>query len=154
MTILTDIGPILLQADAGGLVGISLPKYFPRATAVTASRMPDNSVLKKTNRQIKEYLQGKRTAFDLPLHVCGTDFQKKVWKIISEIPYGHTLSYGEIAGRLGNKGKARAVGGAAHANPLPLVIPCHRVIGTDGSLTGFGAGLELKNKLLQLEQRI
>lgn len=152
-TFMTDLGPITLEADEKGLTAVSLPPPDRPRTPAKKETIPDDPLLQRAVRQISEYLQGKRTVLDLPLTVTGTDFQKKVWTTIREIPYGRTLSYGEIARRLGSPAKARAVGGAAHANALPLVIPCHRVIGADGSLTGFGGGLELKKKLLDLEQR-
>ena len=114
------------------------PKSFP-------------SVMTMAAEQLQEYLVGKRTLFDLPISPHGTDFQLRVWHTIQNIPYGTTLTYGEVAKKLGGIGKARAVGGAAHANPLPLIIPCHRVIGAQGSLTGFGGGLKLKERLLNME---
>lgn len=151
-TFLTDLGPITLEADEKGLTSIILPASNRNRPATEMEEIPDIPHLQHAVRQITEYLQGTRTDFDLPLTITGTDFQKKVWRIIRKIPYGRTLSYGEIARMLGSRAKARAVGGAAHANNLPLVIPCHRVIGTDGSLTGFGGGLGLKKKLLDMEK--
>lgn len=147
----TTIGIITLHAEEKGLTGITLPP--PGHETISGNESQSGyPVLNEAERQIKEYLAGKRHSFDLPLIIRGTEFQKKVWNLIKDIPYGQTLSYGEIAEKLGSTAKARAVGGAAHANPLPLVIPCHRVIGADGSLTGFGGGLALKKKLLELEQ--
>jgi len=151
-TFMTDYGSISMQADENGLTNITLPRPPHHRSIPGEELMPDNSILQNAARQINEYLQGTRKTFDVPLTVIGTDFQKRVWEIIRKIPYGQTLSYGDIARHLGGTGKARAVGGAAHANPLPLVIPCHRVIGTNGSLTGFGGGLYLKKKLLELEK--
>ena len=104
-------------------------------------------------RQITEYLSGKRQKFDLPLKITGTDFQKKVYAALLDIPYGKTSSYGEIAAKTGNPKAARAVGGACNKNPLLLAVPCHRVVGASGSLTGFAAGIEIKKKLLGLEKR-
>lgn len=101
--------------------------------------------------QIKEYLEGNRTSFDFPYELKGTEFQISVWKALEQIPYGETRSYKDIARAIGNPAACRAVGGAIHRNPILIAIPCHRVIGADGSLTGFGAGLELKEKLLTLE---
>ncbi len=103
-------------------------------------------------RQITEYLSGKRQKFDLPLKITGTDFQKKVYSALLDIPYGETASYGEIAAKTGNPEAARAVGGACNKNPILLAVPCHRVVGASGSLTGFAAGIETKKKLLGLEK--
>jgi methylated-DNA-[protein]-cysteine S-methyltransferase len=102
-------------------------------------------------RQLIEYLEGKRRVFELPLHLEGTDFQKRVWEAVSRVPYGQTASYGEIAHLIGKPGASRAVGAANGANPVPIVIPCHRVIGSDGSLTGYGGGMPLKMRFLALE---
>ncbi len=102
-------------------------------------------------RQLGEYFQGQRRVFELPLDLRGTPFQKSVWQAVYEIPFGRTVSYGQIAEIVGRPKGGRAVGAANHDNPIPIVVPCHRVIGADGSLTGFGGGLSLKRKLLALE---
>ncbi len=102
--------------------------------------------------QILEYLDGKREVFDVPLNPEGTEFQKKVWTQLRKIPFGRLASYGEIAKRLGNPKASRAVGAANGKNPIPLIIPCHRVVGANGSLTGFAHGLAIKEKLIGLEQ--
>jgi len=102
-------------------------------------------------RQISEYLEGKRRVFELPLRLEGSDFQKEVWEAVSHVPYGRTASYGEIAHVIGKPGASRAVGAANGANPIPIVVPCHRVIGSNGSLTGYGGGLALKSRFLALE---
>lgn len=102
-------------------------------------------------RQLIEYLEGKRRVFELALRLEGSDFQKEVWEAVSHIPYGQTASYGEIAHLIGKPKASRAVGAANGANPIPIVIPCHRVIGSDGSLTGYGGGLALKSRFLALE---
>ena len=101
--------------------------------------------------QLREYFDRKRKDFELPLGILGTDFQKKVWDNLRKIPYGETISYGELANRMGDKNLMRAVAAANGANPIPIIIPCHRVIGADGSLTGYGSGLDVKQKLLELE---
>jgi methylated-DNA-[protein]-cysteine S-methyltransferase len=101
--------------------------------------------------QLREYFNLQRKEFDFPLEILGTDFQKKVWDELIKIPYGETISYGELANRMGDKNLMRAVAAANGANPIPIVIPCHRVIGADGSLTGYGGGLDVKQKLLELE---
>jgi len=111
------------------------------------------NTLREARIQILEYLEGNRRAFDLELDLTGTEFQKQVWQATGAIPYGETRSYGEIAHRIGRPRSSRAVGGALHINPLPLVIPCHRVVGSNGSLVGFGGGLDLKARLIDLENR-
>ncbi len=105
-------------------------------------------------QQLGDYFDGARTAFDLPLDPAGTDFQKRAWQALREIPYGETVSYGEQARRLGDVGLARAVGAANGRNPISIVVPCHRVVGSTGSLTGFAAGLDAKKFLLDLERRV
>lgn len=102
-------------------------------------------------KEISEYLDGKRKAFNFPIAPEGTEFQKKVWSVLSEIPYGKTKTYGEIAAYIGNPKAARAVGNACNKNPLLIAVPCHRVLGADGSLTGFAAGTQTKRYLLELE---
>lgn len=151
LTFETSLGPIRLQADGRGLTRIVLPG--PRDTWESLGRQtgPDLPLLAEAARQIREYLAGERTVFSLPLAPQGTPFQLRVWEIIGQIPWGRTMTYGAIARLLGDPAKARAVGGAARANPLPLVIPCHRVIGADGSLTGFACGLAMKELLLRRE---
>jgi len=112
----------------------------------------ETPLIKKAARQFSEYFDGKRKTFDLPLIMRGTAFQKKVWKALQNIPYGKTVSYGEIAAKIGNPKACRAVGMANNRNPISIIVPCHRVIGHNGSLTGYGGGLELKQKLLELEK--
>ena len=111
----------------------------------------DASALAEVERQVSEYFAKSRSDFDLTLAPQGTAFQLRVWAELLRIPYGSTLSYGELAGRVGNRNGSRAVGAANGANPIGLVVPCHRVIGADGSLTGYGGGLPIKEALLQLE---
>ena len=125
------------------------------------SKPETESVIKKTLTtdpqvasaftQLKEYFKRKRKEFDLQLDIIGTDFQKKVWKELMKIPYGQTISYNLLAINLGDKKLIRAAAAANGANPLPIIIPCHRVIGSDGSLVGYGGGLEVKKKLLEIE---
>lgn len=148
----TSLGTFQIFCNSNGLTTIQLPgKNKPLKDTSFDESGPAPSFLQTAAQQIVEYSKGERTIFDLPLAPHGTPFQRQVWDIISTIPYGRTMSYGEIAKKLGSIHKARAVGGAANANQLPLVIPCHRVVGTDGSLTGFAGGIELKDTLLQLE---
>ena len=108
---------------------------------------------KKVLIQLEAYFKGELTRFDLKLKIQGTQFQKTVWQELVKIPYGETISYGELAKKIQNPKASRAVGMANNKNPIPIIIPCHRVIGKDGSLTGFGGGLETKEKLLNLEKR-
>jgi methylated-DNA-[protein]-cysteine S-methyltransferase len=112
----------------------------------------DDEVLTKTCRQLDEYLQRQRREFDIPVLMVGTDFQKRVWKALMNIPYGATATYGQIARDIGRARAVRAVGSACGANPISIIVPCHRVIGSDGGLVGYGGGLSLKKRLLKLEQ--
>ncbi len=112
----------------------------------------ETPLIKKTIAELREYFEGKRKVFSVPLSLKGTVFQKKVWEALQTIPYGETRSYQEIAVLAGNKKAARAVGMANNKNPISIVIPCHRVIGKDGSLVGYGGGLDKKKQLLELEQ--
>ena len=111
----------------------------------------DDPYMFKSFKQLREYFENKRKVFDLPLEIIGTDFQKRVWKELIKIPYGETISYKELAIRLGNLKTIRAAARANGANPLPIIIPCHRVIGSDGKMVGYGGGLNVKEKLLELE---
>jgi methylated-DNA-[protein]-cysteine S-methyltransferase len=112
----------------------------------------ETSLIKETYHQIKEYLDGKRRMFDVPIKYDGTTFQKNVWGALYNIPYGQTVSYGDIARKINNPAAVRAVGMTCHNNPIPIIIPCHRVIGKNGKLTGFGGGLEIKEELLRIER--
>ena len=150
----TPIGTLQLFADDHGLYRIIFPSCAGNIPAADPAPV-SHRLLIATIRQLNDYFKGQRQTFDLPLspQAQGTDFQHGVWKCIQEIPYGETLTYGELAAQLGNRNKARAVGSAANKNPLPLVIPCHRVIGVSGRLTGFTGGLASKKFLLVLEQK-
>ncbi|WP_233842401.1 methylated-DNA--[protein]-cysteine S-methyltransferase [Dyella sp. 2HG41-7] len=149
----TPIGTLLLAADANGLreVWFETGKHKKEPDAAWKR---DPSKLRFARKQLEEYFAGERTVFDLPLHPLGTDFQVTVWKALAKIPYGATISYGELARRIGQPQAVRAVGAANGRNPLPIVLPCHRVIGSDGSLTGFGGGLPTKRFLLAMEDRV
>ena len=143
----SPVGNLLLEADAGGLRAIRfMVGTNPRVGAL--ARSGARNVLAEAAHQIEEYFQGSRTRFDLPLAPQGTDFQKAVWEQLLSIPYGNTISYGQLAWRLGRSGAARAIGNACKRNPLPIVIPCHRVIGKDGRLVGYAGGREIKQQLL------
>ena len=111
----------------------------------------DTPLLKETEEQLLEYLEGKRKVFQVPLNPKGTKFMKEVWTALQEIPYGETKTYGQIAQRIGKPKAARAVGMANHRNPIPIIIPCHRVIGSNGKLVGYALGMEMKEFLLTLE---
>lgn len=113
----------------------------------------DSPTLAEAARQLDEYFAGERRSFDLPLVPKGTEFQKKVWNALREIPYGDTCTYGEIAAKIGNPKASRAVGMANNRNPLAIIVPCHRVIGANGSLTGYAGGLDMKKSLLDLERK-
>ena len=141
----TDIGCIGLAERDGAIVELAL-----RATPVVAC-LPEPDVIRRAFAQIEEYLAGRRTNFDVPLHAEGTPFMRRVWDELCRIPYGATRSYKDIAVAIGQPGAMRAVGMANNRNPIALIIPCHRVIGADGKLVGFGGGLDLKRRLLELE---
>jgi len=145
----TPIGELTLVATETGLREVRWPGEEPPATAVEA---PDDPVLAAAADQVRAWFAGERTAFDLPLDLAAaTDFQRRAWLALAEVPYATTRSYGEQARVLGAPRAARAVGAANGRNPLPIVLPCHRLIGADGSLTGFGGGLEVKRALLDHE---
>lgn len=146
----SPIGPLMLAADDAGLRHIEF-----RDNRHPANRADwhggDNEVLQATEAQLGEYFAGARRDFDLPLSPQGTDFQLQVWRELARIPFGATISYAQLAQRIGNPEAVRAVGAANGRNPLPIVLPCHRVIGADGALVGFGGGLPTKQFLLRLE---
>jgi len=150
----SPVGPLLLAGDDAALRVIGFPKDGkPQKPEAGWTESAARGVLAEAVKQLREYFAGKRMEFDLPLVSEGTAFQRSVWKCLSEIPYGETISYAELAKRVGNPKAARAVGSANGKNPLPIVIPCHRVIAADGTLGGFGGGLPTKAKLLDLERR-
>jgi methylated-DNA-[protein]-cysteine S-methyltransferase len=153
LTIESPIGPLTLIASHDGLCGVRFPND-PLRPETDGPVDPDHPVLVEAARQLAEYFAGERQEFDLPLRPAGTEFQLAAWRALTRIPYGRTVSYGEQARRLGLAGKARAIGAANGRNPLPIVVPCHRVIGADGRLVGFGGGLEVKAWLLDHERRI
>ena len=148
----SPIDPLLLTSDGRAITGVHMdgPHGVPPDDAGWR-RADDLPVLSEARRQLEEYFAGRRQAFDLPLALAGTPFQQRVWAALAQIPYGATLSYGELARNVQCPGGARAVGLANGRNPVAIVIPCHRVIGADGRLTGFGGGLDRKAALLQLE---
>ena len=141
-TIETPIGPLTLQADEAAVTAIR----FGAGGAQDASPLLD-----AVEAQLREYFAGTRRTFDLPLAPHGTAFQQRVWMALRAIPYGETRTYGELAAAIGSPHASRAVGMAHHRNPIPIIIPCHRVIGANGTLTGYAGGLEIKRRLLALE---
>jgi methylated-DNA-[protein]-cysteine S-methyltransferase len=143
-SISSPIGHLTLVASDAGLCAVDWGTTRTR-------RAPDNAVLRAAATQLDEYFAGMRRAFDLPLDLHGTPFQNRAWGALAEIPYGTTVSYGEQARHLGVPRAARAVGAANGSNPLPIVLPCHRVIGANGALTGYGGGLDVKRWLLAHE---
>jgi methylated-DNA-[protein]-cysteine S-methyltransferase len=172
----SPLGPVLLAATGAGLKRIAFEEGEPAPerpeewlalagasaegaaapaadAAGSAATLPVGGILRQAARQVAEYFAGTRREFDLPLAADGNPFQQRVWALLRGIPYGQTRSYGELARHLGRPGAARAVGSANARNPLPIVVPCHRVIGADGTLTGYAGGLRLKAFLLELERR-
>ena len=149
----TPIGPLTLVASDDALREVRFPNGRPVGPG-DGPEAGDNPVLVEVARQLREYFAGERTEFDVPLDPQGSAFQRAAWRGLTTIPYGETVSYGEQARRLGHDGKARAIGAANGSNPIPVILPCHRVIGSDGSLTGFGGGLETKAWLLHHERRV
>lgn len=149
----TPIGTLLIAGDADAIHRISFPKRGKPVRPEAGWQASPRGPVAEAMRQLREYFAGRRSAFDLPLAPEGTAFQRAVWRGLQEIPYGTTISYGELARRVGNPKASRAVGSANGANPLPIVIPCHRVIAGDGTLGGFGGGLSTKESLLALERQ-
>ena len=146
----TPIGELLLAGENDALVMIGFPKGSMRREP-EPDWIFNEKPLAEACRQLCEYFDGERREFDLPLRLNGTEFQVSVLEALKEIPYGETTSYGEIARRIGRPKAVRAVGAANGRNPIPIVVPCHRVIGSTGDLTGFGGGLDTKEALLRLE---
>ncbi|HEY5798764.1 MAG TPA: methylated-DNA--[protein]-cysteine S-methyltransferase [Burkholderiaceae bacterium] len=154
----SPLGPLLLVANEAGLQAIYFQEHrhfagLEQAVADGWQRNDAHPVLRETARQLDRYFAGQLTHFDLPLAAAGTPFQQSVWLGLTRIPYGQTSSYGGLADAIGNRAAVRAVGAANGRNPLSIVVPCHRVIGGDGALTGYAGGLERKRYLLALEAR-
>ena len=148
----SPVGRLLLAMDGQGLRHIAFERGR-HPTPIGADWERGRGALHEARTQLNAYFAGRLTTFDLPLAPVGTEFQQQVWLELLRIPYAGTTNYGEIARRLGDPGASRAVGAANGRNPLPIVVPCHRVVGADGSLTGFGGGLPVKRFLLDLEQK-
>jgi len=144
----TPIGRLRLLADGEQLIAVEFEGMY---SPVAIDETPPGPMLENAARQLGEYFAGKRTHFDLPLAPAGTEFQREVWAALADIPFGELRSYRDIARDINRPKAVRAVGAANGRNPLPIVVPCHRVIGSDGSLTGFAGGLSAKQALLKLE---
>jgi methylated-DNA-[protein]-cysteine S-methyltransferase len=147
----SPVGTLLLRGDGQALTGLYMHEQRHRPELPVGAERND-SAFRQVREQLKAYFAGKLQEFELTLAGEGSDFQRKVWRALCKIPFGETESYGGLAKRLGNPNASRAVGLANGSNPIPLVIPCHRVIGADGALTGFGGGLPIKSALLELER--
>ena len=151
-TMESPIGPLLLAGDDGGLCFLSFAGK--KGAVKPRSEWKENPApFAGVIRQLRAYFSGELTEFDVRLNLRGTPFQLRVWESLQEIPYGETISYGQLAKRIRQPSAVRAVGLANGSNPIPIIVPCHRVIGSDGSLTGYGGGLSVKEKLLALESR-
>jgi methylated-DNA-[protein]-cysteine S-methyltransferase len=150
----SPVGELKLVASEKGLVAILWENDNPRRVLLGEMKNDVRQpILLETERQLKEYFEGKRQEFSIPLDMRGTAFQKNVWEALLAIPFGETRSYGQLAKQLGRPSAARAVGGASGRNPLSIVVPCHRVIGASGELTGFAGGLGAKERLLKIESQ-
>lgn len=143
----TVLGSVTFVEKDGALLAVTTHRSYEGVEQETA-------LIKEAHQQLSEYLKGERKEFDLPLNPKGTDFQKRVWRALCDIPYGETRSYKQIAEAIGNSKAVRAVGMANNRNPITIVVPCHRVIGADGKLVGYGGGLEMKEFLLRLEKSL
>lgn len=144
----TIVGCIRIIAEEDAITEI---QFAREGKSTGSAQLRETPLLQEAKRQLQEYFAGQRASFSLPLRPQSTAFQQKVWQQLETIPYGETRSYGEIAAAIGQPQASRAVGGANHNNPIAIVIPCHRVIGADGKLTGYGGGLDIKETLLRLE---
>jgi methylated-DNA-[protein]-cysteine S-methyltransferase len=149
----SPIGSIEIKAEGKGIVEVNFLEKSGLVRPTSGSVSGEPEMLRACLSQLDQYFRGKRTSFSLPLKLEGTAFEKKVWAALLQIPFGKTTTYGAIAADLGNKRAGRAVGGANHRNPVSIIVPCHRVIGSDGRLTGYGGGLWRKEWLLDHEKK-
>jgi methylated-DNA-[protein]-cysteine S-methyltransferase len=156
VTIGSPVGPLTLVASGGRLTGLYMDaqRHLPDWAAFGPAGDPASAPFAAAAGQLSRYFAGQLTRFDLPLELAGTAFQRQVWTALRDIPYGRTTTYGELAAGLGKAAASRAVGLANGKNPIAIIIPCHRVIGADGSMTGYGGGLPRKRLLLDLETRV
>ena len=148
ITIASPLGPLRLYGDGDELIGVYMTDQAPPEAREQSSR-----VLEDTAKQLAEYFAGERRTFDLPLAPRGTGFQRIVWRALTQIAYAETASYGELARAIGRPAASRAVGAANGKNPISIIVPCHRIVGADGTLTGYAGGLQAKKWLLAHEQR-
>jgi len=156
LTIPSPIGPLTIVAADGAIVALYMDaqRHAPSPESFGPPADPQEEPFASAAAQLADYFTGRRTDFDLPLAPTGTHFQQRVWAGLRAIPYGTTVSYGELASSLGSPAASRAVGLANGRNPIAIVVPCHRVIGADGSMTGYGGGLDRKRFLLALERDV
>ena len=154
MRLKCPLGSLLLSSDGAALTGLHLPPKSNEAIEHHWIRDASAQPFPEAGRQLSAYFEGTLMQFDLPLLASGTAFQTRVWKELEKIPYGVTISYGELARRIGNPKASRAVGLANGRNPIPIIVPCHRVIGASGKLVGYGGGLDTKRMLLDLESSV
>ncbi|WP_323379318.1 methylated-DNA--[protein]-cysteine S-methyltransferase [Streptomyces durbertensis] len=147
----SPIGPLTLVATEGVLSAVYMSEHRHRPPVETFGR-PDAAAFERVTAELAEYFAGERTEFSVPVRAAGTEFQRTVWAELRKIPYGRTITYGELAARIGRPSAARAVGAANGRNPVSVIVPCHRVVGGGGSLTGYAGGLARKERLLALER--
>jgi methylated-DNA-[protein]-cysteine S-methyltransferase len=151
----SPIGLLTVVASECGIRAVLWPNDTPvRVRLPDTVVAPEHHVVEQTRRELEEYFAGTRISFDVSLDPVGTDFQQRAWLALRSIPFGETVSYGEQAARIGDKRMARAVGAANGKNPISIIVPCHRVVGSDGSLTGFAGGIDAKRFLLDHERRV
>ena len=150
MVVSTPVGRLRLTASSRGLVSIDVLRQSTKNDSPKPSGAA-GSILERTRRQLEQYFAGRRRSFDVPLDLRGTDFQLAAWKAMTKIPYGTTISYGDQARAIGKPTAFRAVGSANGRNPIPIIVPCHRVLASDGTLGGYSLGLSMKRRLLSLE---
>ncbi|MGH3169829.1 MAG: methylated-DNA--[protein]-cysteine S-methyltransferase [Trebonia sp.] len=148
--IATSLGELTVVREGDALTGLYFPRHWPRPDRTAFDPRGDEG-FGEVERQLGEYLDGDRTAFELPLKIRGTEFDRRVWELVAEVPYGETTTYGELARSLGAGTDPRDVGAAVGRNPLCVIIPCHRVVGATGKLTGYAGGLTRKRTLLEIE---
>ena len=151
----TALGELTIVADEDAITGVFFPGHWHLPDAGEFGRevdLAEDELLSRAARQLDEYLRGERTSFDVPVATRGDEFSERVWGMLREIPYGGTTSYGALAERLGDRHLAQRVGQVVGRNPASILVPCHRVVGADGSLTGYAGGLERKRSLLELEE--
>ena len=147
----SPVGPLLLAASRRGLQRLAFDRGEPLAASPRESWRESRAELEPYAHQLHDYFRGALRDFTCPLDLVGTDFQRACWEALRQIPYGSTCTYAELARSVGRPSAFRAVGQANHRNPIAIIVPCHRVVGADGTLTGYGGGLEIKQKLLRLE---